>query len=55
MQRLKNPNIVELLDVKKSSNNIYLIVEYCNGGALDSYLKKNNGKLSESETVNIFK
>jgi len=29
-----NENIVKLYDIKKTSNNIYLILEYCNGGDL---------------------
>lgn len=31
--------IVHLFDVRKSPNNLYLIVEYCNGVSLDYYLK----------------
>ena len=44
---VNHPNIVKLYDVKKSSRNLYLIVEYCNNGSLEHMLKKNHGRLSE--------
>lgn len=53
MKMIKNTNVVQLLDVRRSSNNIYLIVEYCNGGSLESYLNKNGKRLSETETTRI--
>lgn len=39
--------IVKLLDVQKTENNFYLILEYCKGGDLGSFLKK-VGKVSEA-------
>ena len=51
MRRLDHVNIVKLYDVKKSINNLYLIVEYCNNGSLEEYLKKNGKRLSEVETM----
>lgn len=53
MKMIKNKNVVQLLDVRRSSNNIYLIMEYCNGGSLESYLNKNGKRLSETETLRI--
>ncbi len=38
MKSIKNDNIVELFDVKKSSNNIYLFQELCNRGSLEDIL-----------------
>jgi len=39
-----------------STNNIYLFLDYCNGGNLRSYYKtKENNKLSEEEAVEFFK
>ena len=29
-----NNNIIKLYDIKKTANNIYLMIEYCNDGAL---------------------
>jgi hypothetical protein len=38
MKSIKNDNIVELYDVKKSANNIYLFQELCNRGSLEEVL-----------------
>ena len=38
--------IVKLLDVQKTENNFYLILEYCEGGDLGNFIKK-NGPVSE--------
>ncbi len=48
-----NDNIIKLYDIKKTTNNIYLMLEYCNEGDLSQYLKK-NGPLSEEEVTDIF-
>lgn len=48
-----NVNIIKLYDIKKTSNNIYLMLEYCNEGDLMEYLKK-RGKFSEEEAIEIF-
>jgi len=50
--KVRHPNIVSLEDVVRSSNNIYLVLEYCNSKTLRDYLKK-AGKLSERETKYI--
>jgi len=39
-----------------SSNNIYLFLDYCNGGNLRTYLKgKENKKIPEEEAVSFFR
>lgn len=35
-----NKNTIKLYDIKKTANNFYLILEYCNEGDLSQYLKK---------------
>lgn len=30
-----NPHIVKFIEMTKTSNNIYLVYEYCEGGTLD--------------------
>ena len=35
-----NRNIIKLYDIKKTANNFYLIIEYCNEGDLSVILKK---------------
>lgn len=42
MESLKNPNIVQIIDVLQTENNYYLIIEYCNDGDLDKLLFKSN-------------
>ena len=34
MKSLSNPNIVQMLDILETSNNFYIIQEYCSGGNL---------------------
>jgi len=50
--KIRHANIVSLKDVIRSTNNIYLVLEYCNFGNLRDYLKA-RGKLTESEIRNI--
>lgn len=52
LRQIKDENIVQLLDVKKSETNLYIITEFCNGGDLDSYLKK-NGAMEEQKALEI--
>ena len=46
LRKCKNVNIIRLLDIKKTQNNIYLMMEYCNEGDMKEYVEK-NGNLSE--------
>lgn len=54
MKALKHPNIVQLFDVKKSPNNIYLFQELCDKGSLEDVLN-NRKKLPEAEALIITK
>ena len=40
MKRLDHPNILKLYDVVYTREDTYLILEYCNGGDLQTYIKK---------------
>ena len=42
-----------MLDLSQTDNNLYLFLEYCNGGSLEEYLHKNEGQLSEDESCLI--
>ena len=46
LKELNHPNIVKFEDIKKTVNNYYIIMEYCNGGelskTLEDYQKKYN-------------
>jgi len=39
LSQIKHPNIVRLIELKKTKNHIYIVTEYCNGGSLSDNLK----------------
>lgn len=47
LKKLKSPNIVQLFDVLKTSNNVYLVMEYCPGGDLEKVLRT-RGRVDEA-------
>ena len=57
MHDLNHPNIVKLVDVKKTKNHYYIMMEYCNGGELEGDLEKYKekyGKPFSEELVQYF-
>lgn len=50
MSKINHPNIMHLYEFMETGNNYYLVIQFCNNGDLESYLKK-MGKLSEEEAV----
>ena len=40
LNNLKHPNIVKFVQVKKTKNHYYIVMEYCNGGELEKALEK---------------
>lgn len=48
LKRLNHPHIVRLFDVHKSTNHIYLVLEYCAGGDLSKLIKR-RGALPEPQ------
>ena len=40
MKRVDHPNLVKLLDVYQTTNNMYIVTEFCQGGDLRNYLRK---------------
>ena len=53
LRACNNPNIIKFYDIKKTKNNYYIILEYCNEGDLMKYLQSRK-KLSEEESVEFF-
>ncbi|KAJ9599082.1 hypothetical protein L9F63_010419, partial [Diploptera punctata] len=49
---LQHNNVVALLDCKETAHNVFLVMEYCNGGDLADYLTI-KGTLSE-DTIRLF-
>lgn len=52
LKKCDNDHIVRFIDIKKTTNNYYLIMEHCEGGDLNKYLKR-RGRLAESEALDI--
>lgn len=40
MKKMDHNNIVKLLDVYQTNNNMYIVTEYCRDGDLRNYIKK---------------
>ncbi|OTF79203.1 hypothetical protein BLA29_013487, partial [Euroglyphus maynei] len=53
LTELHHENVVCLLDCKETTQYVYLVMEYCNGGDLADYLNATKRTLSES-TIRIF-
>ncbi|KAF8752365.1 hypothetical protein RHS01_07834 [Rhizoctonia solani] len=49
LKSLKNKHITELTDIVKAQRNIYLIMEFCSGGDLSSYIK-HRGRIAALHT-----
>ena len=49
----KHPNIIQLYDVLENENYIYIIMEYCAGGDLFSYIEKRGFRLPETRAAEI--
>jgi len=54
MTSINHPNILHLYDYLVSSNNFYLVTQYCEDGDLKSYVEK-RGHLTESEAIFFLK
>jgi serine/threonine protein kinase len=50
MSKLNHPNIMHLFEFMETAHNYYLVIQFCNNGDLETYLKK-MGRLSEEEAV----
>lgn len=51
LKKMNHPNIIKFIDAKKTENNIYLIMEFCNGGSLEEFIAKNKGNLGNFEFI----
>lgn len=56
MNSINHKNILHLYDYLQSSNNYYLVMNYCNHGDLESYLKKIDKKyITEIQSIGILR
>lgn len=50
MSEINHANIMHLYEFMETTHNYYLVIQYCNNGDLEEYLKK-MGNLGEDEAV----
>ena len=50
MSMIDHPNVLHLHEYLETTNNYYLVIQYCNNGDLENHVKKNNF-LGEEESV----
>lgn len=53
LSKIKNQNIIRFIEMLRTSNNVYLIYDYCNGGTLEDIIKKRK-MLTEKDALEIF-
>lgn len=54
LRQIKGNHIVQLIDVKRTPNNLYIFIDYCDGGDLEKQLK-NKKEFTEEEACVIIK
>jgi len=50
MMTITNQHVLSLVDAKKTSNNIYIFFEFCNGKDLRHFIDLRGGNLDEKTT-----
>ena len=55
VQKLNHQNITKCLSISEHFNTWCLVMEYCNGGTLESYIRSKDGKLSEYISQHLIK
>ena len=59
LKEIDHPNLIKLYEVKETSDYLYLVREFCNGGdlsdQLEDYLKKYNHPFTEDIVQNLMK
>lgn len=48
LRRCNNENVIKLIDSFETDKNVYIIMEFCNGGDMEEYLNKKK-MLAEDE------
>ena len=54
LKKIRHKNIIQIYEVMESAQNIYIVMEYCEGNELFDYIIKNK-KLSELESCRLFR
>lgn len=53
IQISKHDNVIRCIDVLKSSNNCYIITEYCPDGDLQKFINQPSSSLSENDLLQL--
>ena len=54
LSSIHNPNCIRFTEMLRTTNNMYMVYEFCNGGNLEEYLKKKR-RLTEKEAWKFMK
>ncbi|CAJ1991558.1 serine/threonine-protein kinase Nek1 [Leishmania donovani] len=54
LQQLQHPNIVRYVEQFENNNNLYIVMEYCDGGDLAEKVKHSRGPMKESSMLYYF-
>jgi serine/threonine protein kinase len=54
LQQLQHPNIVRYVEQFENKNNLYIVMEYCDGGDLAGKVKEARGPMKESSILYYF-
>jgi len=54
MNEIHHRNILHLYDYLESKNNYYLVIDFCNEGDFENYLKNNNLKFLDEKRAVFF-
>jgi serine/threonine protein kinase len=54
MNEIHHKNILHLYDYLESKNNYYLVIDFCNEGDFENYMKNNQLKFLEEERAVFF-
>jgi len=54
LSTIKNPNVIRFEQMLRTTNNMYMIYEFCNGGNLEELLHKKK-VFTENEALGLFK
>ena len=52
---MRAANVASLVSATKTASNYYLVMEHCNGGDLDAFIRARGGYLSEPEAKLILR
>lgn len=55
LKRINHPNIIRLHDIIEETGKIHIVLEYCKGGDLFSFVRRRNGRISEANAKHFMR